>query len=84
MTTTYDFWLAGRRVSGDAELEVHNSWDGRLVGKVGVPTEAQVEEALDAAVAALPVFAATPHTCGPPRWTTWRSAWPSAPRRSPS
>ncbi|MFD7413019.1 aldehyde dehydrogenase family protein [Kitasatospora purpeofusca] len=60
MTTTYDFWLAGRRASGDADFEVHNSWDGRLVGKVSVPTEAQVEEALEAAVAALPVFAATP------------------------
>lgn len=60
MTTTYDFWLAYCRASGDADFEVHNSWDGRLVGKVSVPTEAQVEEALEAAVAALPVFAATP------------------------
>ncbi|MEU8516047.1 aldehyde dehydrogenase family protein [Kitasatospora sp. NPDC048722] len=60
MTTTYDFWLAGRRASGDADFEVRNSWDGRLVGRVSVPTEAQVDEALDAAVAALPVFAATP------------------------
>ncbi|MFC8454007.1 aldehyde dehydrogenase family protein [Kitasatospora sp. NPDC057223] len=60
MTTTHEFWLAGRRASGDGDFEVRNPWDGRLVGKVAVPTEEQVEEALAAAVTALPVFAATP------------------------
>lgn len=83
MTTTHEFWLAGRRASGDGDFEVHNPWDGRLVGRVAVPTEAQVEEAVAAAVTALPAFAATPRTCAPPHWTTWPSAWPSAPRRSP-
>lgn len=60
MTTTHDFWLAGRRASGDGDFEVHHPFDGSLVGKVSVPTDAQVEEALNAAVAAAPVFAATP------------------------
>ncbi|WP_104820825.1 aldehyde dehydrogenase family protein [Kitasatospora sp. MMS16-BH015] len=60
MTTTHDFWLAGRRASGETEFEVHHPFDGSLVGKVSVPTDAQVEEALDAAVAAAPVFATTP------------------------
>ncbi|WP_441246038.1 aldehyde dehydrogenase family protein [Kitasatospora sp. McL0602] len=60
MTTTHDFWLAGRRASGDGDFEVHHPFDGRLVGKVSIPTDAQVEEALDAAVAVAPAFAATP------------------------
>ncbi|GAA3025587.1 aldehyde dehydrogenase family protein [Kitasatospora albolonga] len=60
MTTTHEFWLAGRKASGDAEFEVRHSYDGSLVGKVSIPTDAQVEEALDAAVAVAPALAATP------------------------
>jgi acyl-CoA reductase-like NAD-dependent aldehyde dehydrogenase len=60
MTTTHAFWLAGREATGDATFDVTNSYDGRLVGKVGVPTEAQVEEAVAAAHAVVDEFAATP------------------------
>ncbi|MDH6128606.1 aldehyde dehydrogenase family protein [Kitasatospora sp. GP82] len=60
MTTTHEFWLAGRRATGDGDFEVRHSFDGSLVGKVSVPTDAQVEEAVAAAAAAVPVFAATP------------------------
>ncbi|MBB4982692.1 MULTISPECIES: aldehyde dehydrogenase family protein [Streptomyces] len=60
MTTTHAFWLAGREATGDTTFDVTNSYDGRLVGKVSVPTEAQVEEAVAAAHAVVDEFAATP------------------------
>ncbi|MFD3331429.1 aldehyde dehydrogenase family protein [Streptomyces sp. NPDC058700] len=60
MTTTHAFWLAGREATGDATFDVTNSYDGRLVGKVSVPTEAQVEEAVAAAHAVVDEFAASP------------------------
>ena len=60
MTATHAFWLAGREATGDATFDVTNSWDGRLVGKVSVPTDAQVEEAVAAAYAVRDEFAATP------------------------
>ncbi|GHA99553.1 aldehyde dehydrogenase family protein [Streptomyces termitum] len=60
MTTTHAFWLAGREATGDDAFDVTNSYDGRLVGKVSVPTEAQVEEAVAAAHAVVDEFAATP------------------------
>ncbi|MFJ4872450.1 aldehyde dehydrogenase family protein [Streptomyces sp. NPDC088757] len=60
MTTTHAFWLAGREATGEAAFDVTNSFDGRLVGKVSVPTEAQVEEAVAAAHAVVDEFAATP------------------------
>ncbi|MEU6659887.1 aldehyde dehydrogenase family protein [Streptomyces sp. NPDC046821] len=60
MTATHAFWLAGREATGDATFDVTNSYDGRLVGKVSVPTEAQVEEAVAAAYAVRDEFAATP------------------------
>ncbi|MEU5918113.1 aldehyde dehydrogenase family protein [Streptomyces sp. NPDC047141] len=60
MTTTHAFWLAGREATGDASFDVTNSYDGRLVGKVSVPTEAQIEEAVAAAHAVVDEFAATP------------------------
>ncbi|MGY0019061.1 aldehyde dehydrogenase family protein [Streptomyces sp. cg35] len=60
MTATHAFWLAGRQATGDATFDVHNSYDGRLVGTVAVPTEAQVEEAVAAAHAVREEFAATP------------------------
>ncbi|MGW6568794.1 aldehyde dehydrogenase family protein [Streptomyces sp. NPDC054975] len=60
MTATHAFWLAGREATGDATFDVTNSYDGRLVGKVSVPTEAQVEEAVAAAHAVVDEFAATP------------------------
>ncbi|KIF77020.1 aldehyde dehydrogenase [Streptomyces sp. 150FB] len=60
MTSTHAFWLAGRRATGDDTLDVTSPWDGRLVGTVAVPTEAQVEEAVAAAHSVLDEFAATP------------------------
>ncbi|MFC8278311.1 aldehyde dehydrogenase family protein [Streptomyces sp. NPDC057271] len=60
MTTTHAFWLAGREATGEATFDVTNSFDGRLVGTVSVPTEAQVEEAVAAAHAVVDEFAATP------------------------
>ncbi|WP_432752632.1 aldehyde dehydrogenase family protein [Streptomyces sp. JL2001] len=60
MTSTHAFWLAGREATGEDAFDVTNSFDGRLVGKVSVPTEAQVEEAVAAAHAVVDEFAATP------------------------
>ncbi|MET7539718.1 aldehyde dehydrogenase family protein [Streptomyces sp. NPDC005507] len=60
MTATHAFWLAGREATGDATFDVTNSYDGRLVGKVSVPTDAQVEEAVATAYAVRDEFAATP------------------------
>ncbi|MGW2637875.1 aldehyde dehydrogenase family protein [Streptomyces sp. NPDC001348] len=60
MTSTTAFWLAGRQVTGEDTFDVTSPWDGRLVGKVSVPTDAQVEEAVAAAHAVLEEFAATP------------------------
>ncbi|GAA2322382.1 aldehyde dehydrogenase family protein [Streptomyces kunmingensis] len=60
MTATHAFWLAGRQATGDATFDVTNSYDGRLVGTVSMPTDAQVEEAVEAAHAIREEFAATP------------------------
>ncbi|MEV5127812.1 aldehyde dehydrogenase family protein [Streptomyces decoyicus] len=54
------FWLAGREATGEATFDVTSPWDGRLVGTVSVPTEAQVEEAVAASVAVQDELAATP------------------------
>ncbi|MFC9605704.1 aldehyde dehydrogenase family protein [Streptomyces niveus] len=60
MAATHAFWLAGRRATGEETFDVTSPWDGRLVGRVAVPTEAQVEEAVAAAYAVRDEFAATP------------------------
>ncbi|WP_320772813.1 aldehyde dehydrogenase family protein [Streptomyces sp. CRN 30] len=60
MTVTHAFWLAGRQATGETSFDVTSPWDGRLVGTVAVPTEAQVEEAVAAAYAVRDAFAATP------------------------
>ncbi|MFG2958758.1 aldehyde dehydrogenase family protein [Streptomyces sp. NPDC048291] len=60
MTATHAFWLAGRQATGEDTFDVTNPWDARLVGKVSVPTDAQVEEAVAAAYAVRDEFAATP------------------------
>ncbi|MFI0814036.1 aldehyde dehydrogenase family protein [Streptomyces sp. NPDC021098] len=57
---THAFWLAGREATGESTLEVTSPWDGRRVGAVSVPTEAQVEEAVAAAEAVRGEFSATP------------------------
>ncbi|MFF7983649.1 aldehyde dehydrogenase family protein [Streptomyces sp. NPDC007901] len=60
MTSTHAFWLAGRQVTGEDTFDVTSPWDGRLVGKVSVPSDDQVEEAVAAAYAVRDEFAATP------------------------
>lgn len=60
VAATHAFWLAGRRATGEETFDVTSPWDGRLVGKVAVPTDAQVEEAVAAAYAVRDEFAATP------------------------
>ncbi|WP_328916504.1 MULTISPECIES: aldehyde dehydrogenase family protein [unclassified Streptomyces] len=64
MTTTaaapYAFWPAGRPATGADTFDVTSPWDGALVGRVSVPTEGQVEQAVAAAAAAKDAFAATP------------------------
>ncbi|MFK0285273.1 aldehyde dehydrogenase family protein [Streptomyces sp. NPDC090499] len=60
MTATHAFWLAGRQATGEDTFDVTNPWDARLVGKVSVPTDAQVEEAVAAAYAVRDEFAAAP------------------------
>lgn len=60
VAATHAFWLAGRQATGEETLDVTSPWDGRLVGNVAVPTEAQVEEAVAAAYAVRDEFAATP------------------------
>lgn len=57
---THAFWLAGREATGESTFEVRSPWDGRLVGVVSVPTEAQVDEAVAASAAVQDEFAATP------------------------
>lgn len=60
MTSIHAFWLAGRQTTGETTLDVTSPWDGRVVGKAAVPTDAQVEEAVAAAYAVRDEFAATP------------------------
>ncbi|WP_328768324.1 aldehyde dehydrogenase family protein [Streptomyces sp. NBC_00286] len=60
MKDTHAFWLAGRQATGDTTFEVTSPWDGRIVGTVSVPSDAQVDEAVSAAHAARDEFAATP------------------------
>ncbi|GAA0665016.1 aldehyde dehydrogenase family protein [Streptomyces malaysiensis subsp. malaysiensis] len=57
---THAFWLAGREATGESTIEVTSPWDGRRVGVVSVPTDAQIEEAVAAADAVREEFAATP------------------------
>ena len=60
MTSTHAFWLAGRQATGEDSFDVTSPWDGRLVGKVAVPDDEQIEEAVAAAYAVRDEFAATP------------------------
>ncbi|MFF3486435.1 aldehyde dehydrogenase family protein [Streptomyces sp. NPDC002701] len=60
MTSSHAFWVAGRQVAGETAFDVTSPWDGRLVGRVGVPGDADVEEAVAAAYAVRDEFAATP------------------------
>jgi aldehyde dehydrogenase (NAD+) len=54
------FWLAGRPATGEAELTVTNSLDGRTIGICSVPTAEQVDQAVAAADAVRKEAAALP------------------------
>lgn len=54
------FYVAGRAVTGQGELSVTNSYDGRVVARVSVPTPEQVAEAVAAADAVRGRAAALP------------------------
>ena len=54
MTDVRPFWIAGRPETGEGTVDVTHPYDGRLVGSGGVPTAAQVEEAVQAAVDVAP------------------------------
>ncbi len=58
--TVHAFWIAGRPATGESTFDVTHPYDGSLVGRVSVPTEAQVEEAIEAASAVAAAYAATP------------------------
>ncbi|MGI5143418.1 MULTISPECIES: aldehyde dehydrogenase family protein [unclassified Streptomyces] len=60
MIPTRAFWLAGRAASGETTLAISSPWTGQLIGKVSVPTDEQVEEAVASAYAVRDEFAATP------------------------
>jgi len=46
MTDVKPFYLSGAPTLGKETLEVTSPWDGRVVGVVSVPTDAQVEQAV--------------------------------------
>jgi len=49
--TTKPFYIAGDWRTGQGTLEVMSPWDGSVVAELGVPTDADVEEAVASAVA---------------------------------
>ncbi|MFT4297092.1 MAG: aldehyde dehydrogenase family protein [Micropruina sp.] len=46
MTEITPFWLSGVPTFGDGHLDVHSPYSGELVGRVSLPTAAQVEQAI--------------------------------------
>jgi acyl-CoA reductase-like NAD-dependent aldehyde dehydrogenase len=46
MADVTPFYLSGTATLGEETLEVTSPWDGRVVGVVSVPTDAQVEQAV--------------------------------------
>lgn len=46
MTDITPFWLAGEPTVGEDSLDVHSPYSGDLVGRVSLPTPAQVEQAI--------------------------------------
>ena len=61
MTQTYSMMVAGKRVDGPETFDIHNPYDGALVGTTSWATPEQVEEAVETAhqlrndAAALPI-----------------------------
>ena len=60
LTVPRSFWLAGRPASGSGSFSVTNPYTGEVIAEVSIPTDAQVEEAVAAAHAAVPVTTALP------------------------
>jgi acyl-CoA reductase-like NAD-dependent aldehyde dehydrogenase len=60
MTDVQPFWLAGDRATGGESVEVTSPYDGSVVGRVWVPTPAQVEQAMEAAAGVAADAAALP------------------------
>src|SRR6266540_7204524 len=48
--TTKSFYIAGDWRTGEGTLDVHSPWDDSVVATLGVPTDAEVEEAVGKAV----------------------------------
>jgi acyl-CoA reductase-like NAD-dependent aldehyde dehydrogenase len=48
--TTKPFYVAGEWRTGSGTLEVKSPWDGSVAAELGVPTDADVEDAVSAAV----------------------------------
>lgn len=84
VAVTHAFWLAYCQATGDDTFDVTSPWDGRLVGKVSLPTDAQVEEAVAAAYAVRDEFAATPAHVRAAALDHVTAVSSSAPRRSRS
>jgi acyl-CoA reductase-like NAD-dependent aldehyde dehydrogenase len=59
-TEPRSFWLAGRPATGSDSFAVTNPYTGDRIASVSVPTDAQVEEAVAAAHAALPASIGLP------------------------
>lgn len=54
------FWVCGKPVSRALSRDLHSPWDGSLIGRVSVPDDSDVEEAVAAAAAASADLAAVP------------------------
>ena len=59
-TEPRSFWLAGRPATGSDSFPVVNPYTGATIAEVSIPTDAQVEEAVAAAHAAVPATTALP------------------------
>ena len=59
-TEPRSFWLAGRPATGSDSFSVTNKFTGEVIADVSIPTDAQVEEAVAAAHAAVPVAGSLP------------------------
>ena len=83
-TEPRSFWLAGRPATGSDSFPVVNPYTGATIAEVSIPTDAQVEQAVAAAHAALPATAALPaHVAGRGAGPRGQAARRAAPRRSP-
>jgi acyl-CoA reductase-like NAD-dependent aldehyde dehydrogenase len=59
-TEPRSFWLAGRPATGSGSFPVVNPYTGETIAEVSIPTDAQVEEAVAAAHAAVATAGALP------------------------